>query len=141
MIRPFKPSDMARILDIWLEASIKGHPFIEKEFWESKVPDMRSLYIPASETYVYDEEGTVKGFFSLRGETLEAVFVAPENQGQGVGGRLVSMAKEVRNPLNLKVYKDNLKGIEFYKKCGFQIKEELINGDTGHPELLMFLPS
>ena len=137
MIRLSKESDLARVLDIWLQASVLGHPFVEKEFWESKLPEMRSLYLPASETYVYGEDGMVRGFLSLRDSALEALFVAPESQGQGVGTRLLAKAKELRPSLRLTVYKENSKGVEFYRKRGFQIREERVDGHTGHPELVM----
>jgi len=51
MIRSFEPSDMDRVLEIWLEASIQAHDFLAREFWESKVSEMRDTYLPASETY------------------------------------------------------------------------------------------
>lgn len=73
MIRSFKLSDMDSVLDIWLQASIKAHDFIGAEYWRSKVPDMRDIYIPASETYVFSSEGKIEGFFSLCGDTLAAV--------------------------------------------------------------------
>ena len=137
MIRPFKAPDLERILDIWLEASARGHSFVAREFWESKIPEMRSLYLPSSETYVYDEEGAVKGFISLRESALEALFVSPESQGRGVGSRLLAKAKEVRPSLRLNVYRENSKGIEFYRKRGFQTREESVDESTGHPQLLM----
>jgi len=41
MIREFKQSDIDSIIDIWLNASIKAHDFIKKDFWESKTNEMR----------------------------------------------------------------------------------------------------
>ncbi|MCP3941840.1 MAG: N-acetyltransferase [Desulfobacteraceae bacterium] len=137
MIRRFKQSDMEQILQIWLSASQKAHDFIKKDFWESKVDDMRDIYLPASETYVYDEGGTIKGFVSLYEETLAAMFVSMVDQGRGIGKQLMVKAKQVRENLSLSVYKENNKSIEFYKKCGFKIKLEQIDGHTGMSELLM----
>ena len=137
MIRDFQQSDINQILSIWLDASIRAHNFIEKEFWESKVTDMRDIYLPASETYVYDEEGIIKGFVSLYGDTLAAIFVSPGFQSRGIGKQLVDKSKKVRDKLNLTVYKENKKSIEFYKKCGFKIEREQVDEHTGHPELLM----
>lgn len=137
MIRRFKASDMENVLKIWLETSLKAHNFVEKEFWESKVAEMRDIYLPAAETYVYDEDGLIKGFCSLHKETLAAIFVSPSFQGKGIGKKLIAKAKKLYNNLNLTVYKENKKSIEFYKKCGFKIKKEQIDAQTGHPELLM----
>ncbi len=130
---------MEQVLSIWLEASIKAHNFVEKKFWEYKVADMRDIYIPAAETYVYGEDGVMKGFLSLHNETLAAIFVSPNFQSKGIGKQLMAKAKKIRNNLNLTVYKENKKSIEFYKKCGFKIENEQIDEHTGHPELLMKL--
>ncbi len=137
MIRDFESSDMNDVLDIWLEASIKAHDFVDREFWQSKIDDMRQMYIPASDTYVFSDNGTIKGFFSLCGDTLAAVFVSPDAQGKGIGQQLVAKAKSLRKKLNLTVYRENHKSIEFYKKCGFTIIKEQVDEHTGHIQILM----
>ena len=55
MIRKFKQSDMESVLKIWLDSSIKAHDFIESNFWESNKDDMREIYIPSSENYIYEK--------------------------------------------------------------------------------------
>jgi len=85
MIRQFELSDMEQVLSIWLDASIKAHNFIAKEFWESKLSAMRDIYLPLAENYVYDEKGVIKGFVSLHYNTLAAIFVLPGIQGKGIG--------------------------------------------------------
>ncbi len=139
MIRKFEAADMERVLNIWLNTSIIAHDFVKREFWESKVADMRDIYLPAGETYVYDENGTIKGFLSLYNDTLAAIFVSQEFQGKGIGRQLIAKAKEVRNKLELTVYKKNKESIEFYKKCGFKILREQVDKHTRQTELLMVL--
>ncbi|MBI9074111.1 MAG: hypothetical protein JEZ02_01785 [Desulfatibacillum sp.] len=70
MIRPMTSSDMDAVLKIWLEAPIESHDFVGREFWESRLDDMRNIYLPASETYVFVENDAVKGFASLYGNDL-----------------------------------------------------------------------
>lgn len=137
MIRSFETSDMTQVLGIWLQASIKAHHFVAKEFWESKVAEMRDIYLPASETYVHGREGAIQGFISLYGDTLAAIFVAPGVQGEGIGSQLMGKAKQVRQSLTLTVYKGNKNSIGFYERCGFEIVEEQIGKHTGHAELVM----
>jgi putative acetyltransferase len=137
MIRGFALSDMNDVLDIWLKASIKAHSFVGREFWESKIDDMRKIYIPASDTYVFSGNKTIKGFFSLHGDTLAAIFVSPDFQGKGIGQQLVDKAKSLRRKLNLTVYRENPKSIQFYIQCGFVIIKERVDEHTGHIEILM----
>jgi putative acetyltransferase len=137
MIRYFESSDTDQVISIWLVASIEAHDFVKKEFWESKVADMRDIYLPASETYVYEDNGIIKGFVSLHGDVLAAIFVSPGEQGKGIGGQLVAKSKQARRNLSLTVYKSNQKSVEFYKKCGFKTVSEQVDEHTGHPELLM----
>ncbi len=137
MIREFKLRDMDRILKIWLDASCRTHNFIDKDFWVSKVSDMRNVYIPASETYVYEHRGEIYGFLSLHENSLDAVYVAPDQQRKGIGKKLTDKAKELRTELKLCVYKENKDAISFYGKCGFKKDKVQLDKHTGHPEIVM----
>ena len=92
MIRNYREADIEQILDIWLSASIKAHSFVGSEFWQSKVSEMRDMYIPASETFVCEVDEQIAGFYCLYGNTLAAVFVSPSLQGQGIGSALIDDA-------------------------------------------------
>ena len=137
MIRDYRSADIDQVLAIWLAASIEAHHFIEPAFWQSKMGEMRNVYIPASETFVYEDEGVVVGFYSLYENTLAAIFVAPGSQGKGVGSVLLDDAKSRRAKLQLTVYKENAASIRFYRSNGFSVLEEQIDEHTGHPELIM----
>ncbi|HDZ45594.1 hypothetical protein LCGC14_0097070 [marine sediment metagenome] len=137
MIRKYRESDIEQILDIWLSASIKAHSFVGSEYWKSKVSEMRDVYIPASETFVFESEGQVTGFYSLYGNTLAAIFVSPGLQGKGIGSMLMDDAKSRRECLQLSVYSDNTPSIHFYKQHGFIPLLEQIDEHTGHREFIM----
>ncbi len=137
MIRDFKESDIEEVLDIWLTASIKAHYFINKGFWESKIDDMRYIYIPSSETYVYERDNQVLGFISLYEDTITALFVDPAEQGKGIGTELMNKCKTLRKNLNLTVFKNNIYSFIFYKKCGFNSIKEQPDEHSGHQEILM----
>jgi len=137
MIRKFSGPDMDAVLNIWLEASIEAHSFIDREFWGSNIDDMRNVYLPASDTYVYEEDGAVKGFLSLADNTVAALFVSPEFQGRGVGRELLDEARGIRKSLELCVYKKNIKAFDFYKRYGFNVVEERVDERSGEIEVLM----
>lgn len=128
---------MNDVLNIWLKASVRSHGFVAEEFWESRVDDMREIYIPASETYVFLENGAILGFFSLQADSLAAMFVSPDAQGRGIGRQLMNKAKSLRGKLNLSVYRENEKSIQFYRKCGFKPVRERVDEGTEHIEILM----
>ncbi|PKM19470.1 putative acetyltransferase [Rheinheimera pacifica] len=137
MIRKSESKDVDTILNIWLSASVKSHNFIEPDFWQSQVDNMRDVYLPASDVYVYEQNGKVTGFYALYDNTLAAIFVEPALQGQGIGGELLSHAKSQRDELKLTVYKANVQSCYFYQKHGFAVLGEQVDPHTGHTELLM----
>ena len=129
-IRAVQKGDLEQILDIWLEASVISHDFIDSNYWVSKIRDMKDIYIPNSETYVYEDETGICGFLSLCENTLAAIFVKPDKQSKGIGGKLLQKAKELRNEINLTVYKENSKSVLFYRKAGFYSVREQKDKNT-----------
>ncbi|NVN80664.1 MULTISPECIES: N-acetyltransferase [unclassified Vibrio] len=139
MIREYSVADTETVLNIWLTASIKAHNFIAPEFWESQVGNMRDIYLPASQTYVFQADEEVRGFYSLYEGVLAALFVCPEYQGSGIGKQLMQHAKLECPNLSLNVYKENQATIEFYLSQGFTIVSEQADEHTGHQEYTMHL--
>ena len=137
MIREFRQADIDQVLEIWLAASIEAHHFIEAEFWKTTVSDMRDVYIPASQTFILESEEKIAGFYSMCGNKLAAIFVAPGSQGKGMGTALLDDAKNRRESLQLSVYKENVGSVRFYEKHGFISVGEQVDEHTGHLELIM----
>lgn len=139
MIRIFQQNDIESILEVWLAASIEAHDFMAPDYWESKLDDMRNIYLPASETYVYDSDGNLEGFISMYENNIAALFVRPAVQKQGIGSELIQFVKTRYKELSLCVYKSNERSISFYRKHGFQVVCEQIDEHTNHPEIKMKL--
>lgn len=139
MIRKYAKQDLDAIINIWLEASIIAHNFIPKKYWERKMNEMRDVYIPSSNTYVYVDEskGEVSGFISLVDNYIAALFISPPLQGKGMGKQLVDYVKQLHKTLILGVYVENYNSVIFYKKQGFVIEEEKTEENTGHSEYVM----
>ncbi|GGE42504.1 acetyltransferase [Halopseudomonas oceani] len=137
MIRAASQDDTKQLADIWLAASIKAHDFVEPAFWQARLEDMRTLYIPASECFLEEHQGRASGFCCLVDDCLAALFVAPDRQGQGIGSRLLDEAKRRRKSLQLTVYKANHASVGFYQKQGFRVTAEQVDEHTGHAELCM----
>jgi len=143
MIRPFTPTDMDAVLDLWLEASNIAHAFAGTGFWEQHLDAMRHQYLPAAETWVYqdDQSNQILGFVSLHENTLPAIFVAPGAQGKGIGQQLIARAKALREQLTLNVYSKNTRSIRFYQQCGFVITADDTEPETGEAVKVMHYPA
>ena len=141
MIRAYAADDLESILDIWLHASALAHDFVPRAFWESQLDNMRTIYLPASENCVYEVGAEIVGFYSLHEDTLAAIFVSPEHQGQGFGTALLDHAKTRRTRLRLSVYKENRASCDFYLSQGFSVVGERPDEHTGHPEYTMVYPA
>ncbi len=129
--------DLDEIIEIWYESSIKAHDFIPDEYWNENKSQMKEKYIPMSETYIAKNNNTLLGFVSMMDEYLAAIFIRTNMQGLGIGSELINHVKEIRKRIQLKVYKKNVKSIEFYKKKDFRIISESIDNDTGEQEYIM----
>lgn len=137
MIRKLDNNDVDKVMDIWLKSTVKAHDFIEKNYWEDNYNTVKNVYIPMSETYIYEKED-IKGFISIiNNEFIGALFVDNDCQEQGIGKALIEHVKSKYDNLSLAVYKDNYKSVEFYKKMGFKIKSENTNEDTNFVEYIM----
>lgn len=138
MIRILKEQDIDFVMAIWLESTIKAHPFIDKPYWENNFNTVKDIYLPHSVTYVFEEDSIIKGFISIIDESfIGALFVGTDFQGQGIGSHLLHFAVSNYKNLSLCVYKDNVKSTDFYLYKGFKILETQLNQDSGHEEFLM----
>lgn len=137
MVRDFKESDLDQVIQIWLKASVIAHDFIPSSYWQEKKDDMKNIYIPSSQTFVYEDGEMVVGFISMLDNYIAAIFVLPEYQGKGIGTRLIDHVKKLYPILTLGVYSKNIQSIEFYKKHGFVVENETVEENTGEMETSM----
>ncbi|KEQ29832.1 hypothetical protein N180_06225 [Pedobacter antarcticus 4BY] len=134
-----RPEHEDRIVSIWLEASKVAHHFIPASYWDEHVEEMRTIYLPSSQTYVYEDQQTldILGFISMIDNYVAAVFVSPGFHRQGIGTVLLDFAKSRYRELDLGVYVKNKKAIAFYTKNGFLPVMQKLEENTGEMELVM----
>ncbi len=137
MIRKYREIDTEQILDIWFRASTLAHPFLEADFMEKEKVNVREIYIPNTETWVYAEGGFLIGFISMIGNEVGALFVRPEFQGLGIGTGLMDHVAPLHDELEVEVFDKNAIGRAFYDKYGFELLEKHIHEETGHDLLRM----
>lgn len=138
MIRNLENKDIDKIMDIWLKSTIKAHDFISEEYWKNSYNTVKDIYIPIAETFVYEDDEDIKGFISIiNNEFIGALFVDVDAQNNGIGKCLIDYVMNKYKKLNLAVYKDNKKSVDFYIHRGFKIIKEQVNEDSAHKEYIM----
>ena len=137
MIRKHRKEDLEDILDIWYQASTLAHPFLDDAFVEKVKKDMRELYIPGSETWVYEENGLIIGFIGMMGNEIGGLFVMPNHHSKGVGRQLLAFISELHEELEVEVFEKNKIGRAFYDKYGFKIIKEHIHKESNQAMLRM----
>lgn len=138
MIRIAVKDDYSHLIDIWLEASIKAHHFIDSSYWISSAQKMKDIYLPSSETWVLEvESNTIKGFVSVKGDHIAALFISTAYQGKGYGSIFLQFLKTKYDQLSLHVYALNEQAVHFYQKHGFQVVEEMLDENTGAKDYRM----
>jgi len=124
MIRKYIKSDDQAIIDTWYSASKVAHPFLTMDFLKSEEENIRNIYLPNTETYVYEVNGEVIGFIALMGNEVGAIFLDPDYHGHGIGYRLMEFVSKLYNELEVEVFKKNSIGRAFYKRFGFTFLSE-----------------
>lgn len=130
MIRKHTPEDLEAILDVWYKSSTIAHPFLDKQYVEKVKKDMRNLYVPNSETWVYIKDNTLVGFISMMGNEIAGLFVLPNQHSKGIGTQLVNMVSELNNELEVEVFEKNEIGRAFYNKYGFNLLNQFFHKES-----------
>lgn len=137
MIRRYREKDLAAVLAVWYEASLVAHGFLTAEFLQEERTKVRDVFLPQSETWVYELDGAVVGFLSLMGHEVGGLFIRPSAQRQGIGKALMDKAASLHPVLELDVFEKNGVGRPFYTQYGFTQVSKQQDATTG--EMLLHL--
>jgi GNAT superfamily N-acetyltransferase len=145
MIRPAIPADRQALEALQLRASMANEGDRDALLRYPDAIDLPIEQIIAGGVFVLEQDGTVVGFSAILsredGDTeLDALFVDPSIQRQGIGKKLVEHCAEIarsKGSTTLHVI-GNRHAEQFYLACGFRV---IGSFDTRFgPGLLMRMP-
>lgn len=138
MIRPLEPTkDMDRVADIWLNEITRVYNFVPEpeKFWRKRLDEMKEVTRTA-EGYVYEEDGLIKAFVTVKDHYIWDMVVDSQYKRTGIGTALLNFLKERKTSLALGIYEGHRVGIEFFEKRGF-VKAGVYESPEGHHKVEM----
>jgi putative acetyltransferase len=123
------------LVEIWLRSVRATHTFLTEDDIQSLLPPTRE-YLTSDQPELWvlcADTGVVMGFMGMAGNSVDALFLAPEFRGQGGGRRLIRHAQELRGELTVDVNEQNGAARQFYEACGFVIEGRSALDDAGRP--------
>ncbi|MHD0316921.1 N-acetyltransferase [Fusobacterium sp. THCT1E2] len=138
MIRNLKNEDINTVMELWKTSTMEAQNFIPDSYWLENYDNVKNNYLPNSTTYIYEEDGEIKGFVSLiENIFIGGLFIKVGSQRKGIGNRMLNFLKERYDKLQLAVYDKNTRAMNFYLKSGFKILNTEIDKKTKEKEHLM----
>ena len=129
-----------RLLEVW-ETSVRAtHLFLsdsEIESIKEYVP--KALHEIAHLILAEDEAGCPVAFMGIKGDTLEMLFIAPEERGKGLGKRLIQYGVETYSVERLTVNEQNPQAKGFYEHMGFRVYKRTDLDEQGNPYPILYM--
>ncbi len=140
-------TDLERVKEIWRDGAKEAHKeFIPTGFWDSI--DIKQEIRSAREKYVYEEDGTIKGFITARSDGyIFELYVDSQSQRKKIGTALFETLQG-KNPkfpqlrdkysqFTSSVYAHNHKSFAWHIKRDFRVFGIRFCHDTGLPKFEM----
>lgn len=137
MIRKATNTDFPELADIYHDASLIAHPFIDPAFIARDKKRIRDDLLPLNESFVSEHQGQILGFISMTNEHINGLFVTADHQRQGIGSALLDHVKERHSVLELYCFVDNYSAQRFYHSQGFEVVREQTHAELPHDEYVM----
>jgi GNAT superfamily N-acetyltransferase len=140
VVRLARIEEAEEVAEVWLVSRHAAAPQLpspvhtddEVRRWFSQ----KVLFRSDQEVWVIEEHGRICGLLVLGGSWIEQLYVHRQRIGQGLGFRLIELAKAKRPFLQLWTFHSNLGARRFYERHGF-LPQQTTDGfnEEGAPDM------
>ncbi len=132
-IRANRPEDAERIIEIWCTSVDATHDFLSTED-RASIEALVAEHLPKADLdLLVGEDDTPLAFLKMDGPMIDALFVAGDRLGQGLGSFLLRHAIERHGANILEVNEQNPQAVAFYESWGFEVTDRAETDDHGRP--------
>lgn len=138
-LRPSRPEDGPRVVEIWAAAVDATHDFLTPEDRAAIGKEVEDFLPYAQMTLAVDDRDRAIGFMLIDNGHMEALFIDPEHRGAGVGAIMIDYALAVHPSLSTDVNEQNAQAVGFYQHMGFERTGWSATDGQGRPYPLIHL--
>lgn len=88
------------------------------------------VVFPSIEVWLAEQSGVTAGFIAFRPGWVDQLYIHPDHQDRGLGGRLLALSQESMDSLRLWTFQCNLTARGFYERRGFRLERETDGSDN-----------
>lgn len=138
-LRPSRPEDGPRVVEIWAAAVDATHDFLTPEDRAAIGAEVEGFLPYAPMILAVDDRDRPLGFMLIDNGHMEALFIDPEHRGAGVGAIMIDYAVAVHPALTTDVNEQNAQAVGFYEHMGFERTGRSELDSQGRPYPLIHL--
>jgi len=138
-LRPSRPEDGPRVVEIWAAAVDATHDFLTPEDRAAIGKEVEDFLPYAQMTLAVDDRDRAIGFMLIDNGHMEALFIDPAHRGAGVGAIMIDYALAVHPSLSTDVNEQNAQAVGFYEHMGFERTGWSATDGQGRPYPLIHL--
>lgn len=131
---------IAQLVDVWEKSVRATHTFLSDE----EINSIRN-YVPEA-LYNVEHLAIINGydnypiaFIGMENDSLEMLFISPENRGKGIGKTLVKYGIENYGINRVTVNEQNPQAIGFYEHMGFKTFKRTDYDEQGNPYPILYM--
>jgi putative acetyltransferase len=141
MIRHATNTDFHELAELYHDASLIAHPFIDPEYIARDRRHLSEQRLPLEQAFLWERQGNIEGYIALDGTRINGLFIRVEHQRKGIGRTLVEHVKQLHDQLRVKVFQENYQAQRFYFAMGFEVVPEAETPQDGpHAQYCMRWP-